>query len=114
VFEDKPVSNLVSGLLAKTAAHRLGCLANGAQDICEHDWFESVDFRLLYEGLWPNCGFASNPLKTDVMDYDKMEPMMVDGQLFSPSQSEAPYKDTGASYEVAWAKEFTQSRNVTK
>merc|ERR1712048_725860 len=33
VFEDKPVSNLVSGLLAKTAAHRLGCLANGAQDI---------------------------------------------------------------------------------
>merc|ERR1719174_1084046 len=27
VFEDKPVSNLVSGLLAKTAAHRLGCLA---------------------------------------------------------------------------------------
>jgi cGMP-dependent protein kinase len=113
VFEDKPVSNLVSGLLAKTVVYRLGCLANGAQDICEHDWFESVDFRLLYEGLWPNCGFASNPLKTDVMDYDKMEPMMVDGQLFSPSDSEAPYKDTGASYEVAWAKEFT-ARNMTR
>jgi len=106
VFEDKPVSNLVSGLLAKTASHRLGCLANGHHDINDHEWFKTIDFTSLYEGVWPNCGFQHNPLKTKTCDYDQMEPMMIDGKLFSPSYQESPYKNTGASYEVAWAKEF--------
>lgn len=106
VFEHKPVAHLVSGLLAKTAAHRLGCLANGVNDIRQDDWFNVIDFDLLLACKWPNCGFNTNPLKVSAQPIGELEQMMVDGKPFYPSDHETEYKVTGASYEEAWGKEF--------
>lgn len=44
---DKDVNDLVTRMLHRRAAYRLGCLKDGAQDIRDHAFFSGIDFAAL-------------------------------------------------------------------
>jgi len=44
---DKNVNDLVTRMLHRRAAYRLGCLKDGAQDIRDHSFFSEIDFEAL-------------------------------------------------------------------
>lgn len=39
---DRVGRNLIRKLLERDRTHRLGCMANGVNDIKEHPWFQSI------------------------------------------------------------------------
>jgi serine/threonine protein kinase len=72
----KDATTLLTGLLHKNPANRLGCGPRGIEEIKEHGFFESIDWGLLEAGyvdppFVPNkCDVNAAPLK-DIGDFDK-------------------------------------------
>ncbi len=48
-LKDKEAKDLISKLLTKDPVMRLGCLKGGAEDIMNHPWFSSIDWKALYD-----------------------------------------------------------------
>jgi len=45
--------DLISNLLVVDSSRRLGCLANGVQDIKSHAWFHGLDFQAVLQSQSP-------------------------------------------------------------